>query len=64
MKGLKACSEFYCCECPYNYLDNKEYSLRCIHTLIEDVYKLLKDDLEVMTIKEAEKKFGIRIIRD
>lgn len=45
MKALKACNEFYCCECPYNYLDNKEYSLRCIHTLIKDVYKLLKNDL-------------------
>ena len=44
MKALSACSEFYCCECPYQYLDDKEYSLRCIHTLIKDVNEMLKEN--------------------
>lgn len=44
MRALQACSEFCCNECPYQHLDDKEYSLRCIHTLIEDVYELLKED--------------------
>lgn len=44
MKALAACSEFYCGECPYHHLDHHEYSLRCVHALIEDVYKLLKED--------------------
>lgn len=40
-KALKACSEFLCGECPYQYLDDNEYSLRCIHTLIKDIDKML-----------------------
>lgn len=42
MKSLAACSEFYCCECPYQHLDSKEYNLRCIHTLVSDTHELLK----------------------
>lgn len=44
MKALAACSEFCCGECPYQYLDSMEYKLRCIHTLIEDVYGFLKEN--------------------
>jgi hypothetical protein len=44
MKALSACNEFCCGECPYQYLDSKDYQLRCIHTLIQDVYELLKKD--------------------
>ena len=43
MKALAACSEFCCGKCPYQHLDDHEYPLRCIHTLIEDVYELLKE---------------------
>lgn len=43
IKGLSACNEFDCKECPYQYLDDKEYPLRCIHTLVQDVYELSKD---------------------
>lgn len=42
IKALAACSEFYCGECPYQYLESDEYKLRCIHTLIVDVNELLK----------------------
>ena len=44
MKALKACNEFFCDECPYQYLDSNQYALRCIHTLIKDVYELFKED--------------------
>lgn len=44
MKALKACSEFCCDECPYQHLEDKRYLLRCIHTLIKDVYELFKED--------------------
>lgn len=39
-KGLQSCADFLCGECPYQYLDDKEYSMRCIHTLVEDANKL------------------------
>ena len=44
MKGLKACDELCCGECPYQHLDDGIHSSRCIHTLIQDIYKLLKQD--------------------
>lgn len=43
IKALAACNEFYCEECPYQYLDDETYKMRCIHTLIQDVYKLLME---------------------
>ena len=46
MKALKACSEYYCCECPYQHLDDSNVPLRCIHTLVEDVYELFKRKLD------------------
>lgn len=42
IKALAACSEFECCNCPYQYLDDEEYPLRCIHALIKDTYEILK----------------------
>lgn len=42
LEALAACSEFCCDECPYQHLDHKTYKMRCIHTLIKDVYELLK----------------------
>jgi hypothetical protein len=44
MKALAACSEFCCDECPYQHLDDMDYKLRCIHTLVKDTYKLLKEN--------------------
>ena len=43
MKGIAACSEFCCGECPYQYLEHHEYKMRCIHTLMQDIHELLKE---------------------
>ena len=51
MKALRACNEFYCVECPYQHLDSNEYSLRCIHTLIKDINKLLENDKSLETLR-------------
>ena len=42
IEALAACSEFCCGECPYQHLDNETYKMRCIHTLIQDAYELIK----------------------
>lgn len=43
IKALKACSEFLCEECPYNYLEDRNFPLKCIHTLIVDLnYSICK----------------------
>ena len=44
VEALAACSEFCCDECPYQHLDDMDYKLRCIHTLVADTYKLLKEN--------------------
>lgn len=46
IKALSACNEFCCGECPYQHLDSGDYLFRCIHTLIQDVYELLKEGLK------------------
>lgn len=50
IKALAACSEFECCNCPYQYLDDEEYPLRCIHALIKDTYGML-EEVYVKSIK-------------
>ena len=42
-QGIEACNDFWCGECPYEYLDSKDYPFRCIHTLMADIYKLMKE---------------------
>ena len=43
IKALKACSEFLCDECPYKYLEDHNFPLKCIHTLIVDLnYSICK----------------------
>lgn len=44
LEALAACSEFCCVECPYQHLDDMNYKLRCIHTLIKDTYEFFKDE--------------------
>ena len=41
LTDLAACNDFCCCACSYQKYDSKEYKLRCIHKLIEDIYKNL-----------------------
>lgn len=53
IKALSACSEFCCGECPYQHLDDKHYTLRCIHALIKDVYELFKKGRLVICDQET-----------
>ena len=41
--GIKCCNEFLCGECPYEIYDdkkNREYTIRCIHKLMQDINEL------------------------
>ena len=41
--GMKCCNEFLCGECPYEKFDDKinhQYTMRCIHILMNDINKL------------------------
>lgn len=42
LKGIEACSEFICDECPYQKFDSKDYPIRCMHFLITDINEMLK----------------------
>ena len=42
-EGMKCCNEFLCGECPYEKYDDKvshQYTMRCIHMLMQDINKL------------------------
>lgn len=42
-QGMKCCNELLCGECPYEKYDDKEshqYTMRCIHRLMQDINKL------------------------
>ena len=41
LTDLTACKDFYCCACSYQKYDSRDYNLRCIHKLIEDIHKSL-----------------------
>ena len=41
LTDLVACKDFYCCACSYQKYDCKNYGLRCIHKLVEDIHKSL-----------------------
>lgn len=45
-EGLDCCKEFLCGECPYNYLNDKIYTMKCIHELIKDLSKM-KEGLQI-----------------
>lgn len=46
LKGLYCCVEYLCGECPYKDLMHDEYILRCTHTLLVDLYKMLNKKSE------------------
>ena len=54
LKALNCCANFVCGECPYNYLESKDYPLRCIHIFLQDL-KIVVDEL---LKKEGEKRNG------
>ena len=39
-QGMKCCNEFLCGECPYEKYDDNQYTIRCIHMLMQDINKL------------------------
>ena len=41
LEALSYCAEFECSKCSYQHLDSQDYPLRCIHTLIQDIYNNL-----------------------
>ena len=48
-QGMKCCNEFLCGECPYEKYDDKvshQYTMRCIHMLMQDINKLYFGDRE------------------
>lgn len=47
IKALAACSEFECRNCPYQYLDDKDFKLQCIHALIKDTYGIWRKIMKV-----------------
>ena len=44
LKAVRACDGFYCNLCPYKKYEDDDYILKCIHALMRDIYKLLKDE--------------------
>ena len=48
-QGMKCCNEFLCGECPYEKYDDKvskQYTMRCIHMLMQYINKLYFDGRE------------------
>ena len=48
-QGMKCCNEFLCGECPYEKYDDKvshQYTMRCIHMLMQDINKLYFGEME------------------
>ena len=54
LKGLKACAEFLCDECPYKIYSHVDYKFRCNYKLISDLAAL--DGLG--TIERSESTTG------
>lgn len=44
LKAVRLCDGFYCKSCPYKKYEDEHYVFRCIHNLMRDIYKLLKDE--------------------
>ena len=58
-QGMKCCNEFLCGECPYEKYDDKEshqYTMRCIHMLMQDINKLYFDENRSAIEKQVSKK--------
>lgn len=48
LKGLNCCVEFLCGECPYKKYDSKNYSLRCVNKLLNDLKEQIIDKKGVL----------------
>ena len=52
-RGLECCTEFLCGECPYQKYESKDYPIRCMRMLVNDVYVTYNNLKEL--IKEGDK---------
>ena len=43
LKGIECCAEYMCGECPYQRFEHKDYKMRCIHMLMEDIATWVKE---------------------
>ena len=58
-QGMKCCNEFLCGECPYEQYDDKvskQYIMRCIHMLMQDINKLYFEENRSVIEKQVPKK--------
>ena len=58
-QGMKCCNEFLCGECPYEKYDDKishQYTMRCIHMLMQDINKLYFEENRSAIEKQVPKK--------
>ena len=58
-QGMKCCNEFLCGECPYEKYDDKvskQYTMRCIHMLMQDINKLYFEENRSAKEKQVPKK--------
>ena len=58
-QGMKCCNEFLCGECPYEKYDDKvskQYTMRCIHMLMQDINKLYFEENRSAIEKQVSKK--------
>lgn len=42
--GMRCCNEYLCGECPYEKYTSAQYTMRCIHKLIQDINKMYFGD--------------------
>lgn len=42
--ALKSCKDFSCSNCPYQKYEDIDFSLKCIHLLMVDLYNFLKGE--------------------
>ena len=66
-QGMKCCNEFLCGECPYEKYDdkvNKEYIMRCIHMLMQDINKLYFSDDKNIEKQLFYLQIGGKMIRE
>lgn len=63
-QGMKCCNEFLCGECPYEKYDDKEshqYTMRCIHMLMQDINKLYFDESRSAIENKYLRKLHIQV---
>ena len=63
IKGIDCCSEFMCGGCPYKIYESKDYPLKCIHNLMEDIKKCKDTDASYISkAREKEIKLALMLL--